>query len=86
MAKKPEPREVPAIVTVDGEREKTIALLSQHFAQDNLSLEELEKRMEAVYQAKSVPALRELTRDLLVDAPLPSALAPVDAKAVSAVR
>ena len=78
MAKQPAPKEEPAIVTVDGERERTIALLSQHFAQDNLSLEELEKRLEAVYQAKSVTAVRELTRDLVVDSPAaPSSLAPV---------
>jgi hypothetical protein len=82
VAKKPEPREVPAIVTVDGEREKTVALLSQHFAQDNLSLEEFERRVEAVYQTSSVPALRELTRDLVADAPAASSsLAPAAPKA-----
>lgn len=76
MAKKQEPRLEPAIVTVDGEREKTIALLSEHFAQDNLSLEELERRMEAAYKAATVPALRDLTRDLVAE-PATAALAPV---------
>ena len=67
MTKKPEPKQELAVVTVGSEREKTIALLSQHFAQDNLSLEELERRIEAAYRAASVPALRELTRDLVAE-------------------
>ena len=78
MAKKPAPREQPAIVTVEGEREKTVALLSEHFSQDNLSLEEFEKRVEKVYQATSVAALRDLTKDLVVDAAPPSSLVPAD--------
>ena len=52
------------IVSIERERERTIELLSQHFAHDNLSLEELERRMEQVYRVASVPALRELTNDL----------------------
>jgi hypothetical protein len=56
------------IVSLEREREKTIELLSRHFAHDNLSLDELERRMEEVYRAGSVPALRELTRDLPTDA------------------
>jgi hypothetical protein len=55
------------IVSLEREREKTIELLSQHFAHDNLSLDELERRMEEVYRAASVPALRELTKDLPTD-------------------
>jgi hypothetical protein len=51
-------------VSVDGERDRTIALLSHLFAQDILSLEELERRMELAYKARSLPALREITRDL----------------------
>jgi hypothetical protein len=45
-------------------RERTIDDLSQHFANDNLSLEELEKRMELAYRAKSPAELRALTSDL----------------------
>lgn len=78
MAKKPAPKEDQAIVTVDGEREKVIALLSQHFAQDNLSLDELERRIEAAYRAASLPALRELTSDLVGEAARGSALSPAD--------
>lgn len=51
-------------VSLTQERERAIELLSQHFAHDNLSLEELERRIEDVYRAGSVPALREITRDL----------------------
>ncbi len=53
---------------MEGERERTINLLSQHFAQDNLSIEELEKRIEAAYGAATVPALRALTKDLAPEA------------------
>ena len=63
MARDPKPRsDLP--VPLEQERERTIDLLSRHFAYDNLSLDELERRMEQVYRAASVPALRELTKDL----------------------
>ena len=52
------------VVSLERERERTIALLSEHFAQDNLSLEELEARIEQSYRAASVANLRELTKDL----------------------
>ena len=57
-----------SVVPLERERERTIELLSQHFAHDNLSLEELERRIEQAYHAKSLPALREVTRDLPTDA------------------
>src|SRR5439155_24609456 len=44
--------------------------LSEHFAHDNLTLDELERRIEQVYRASSVSALRDLTRDLPTDAAL----------------
>jgi hypothetical protein len=56
------------VVSLERERERTIELLSQHFAHDNLSLDELERRLEQVYRASSVSALRDLTRDLPTDA------------------
>jgi hypothetical protein len=56
------------VVSLERERERTIELLSEHFAHDNLSLDELESRLELVYRASSVPALRDLTRDLPTDA------------------
>ena|SRR5688572_19933771 len=51
-------------VSLERERERVIELLSQHFAHDNLSLDELERRIEQAYRASSPPALRDLTRDL----------------------
>jgi hypothetical protein len=57
-----------SVVPFERERERAIELLSQHFAHDNLSLEELERRMEEVYRARSLPALREITKDLPTDA------------------
>ena len=58
-----------APVPLERERELTIQLLTDHFAQDNLSVDELERRIALVFQAKSVPALRELTKDLATAAP-----------------
>jgi cell wall-active antibiotic response 4TMS protein YvqF/uncharacterized protein DUF1707 len=60
------------VVSMDVERQRAIDLLSEHFAQDNISIEELERRIADVYRAGSVPALRDLTRDL----PGPGTLAP----------
>lgn len=66
-------------VSLEREREKVVEQLSQHFAVDNLSLDELERRMGLVYQASSIQSLRELTRDL------PSAESPVPARAPAPV-
>lgn len=80
------------IVSLEREREKTIDVLSQHFAHDNLSLEELERRIDQVYKASSVAALRDLTKDLQADAaavaerraaPLPEVFAPERGRVVS---
>jgi hypothetical protein len=71
-------QEAVGVVTVEGERERAIALLSEHFAQDNLSLDDFEKRVEMVYKASSVPALRDLTRDLTPAAPAAAAVAQKD--------
>src|SRR4051794_21954966 len=45
-------------------REQKISELSQHFANDDLSLEELERRIERVYRAGNVLELDEITADL----------------------
>src|SRR5437867_1497581 len=58
------PEKTPPFVPLERERERTIELLSQHFAHDNITLDELERRLEQVYRASSLPALRELTKDL----------------------
>lgn len=60
------------VVSMDVERQRAIDLLSEHFAQDNISIEELERRISEVYRASSVSALRDLTRDL----PGPGTLVP----------
>ena len=79
-------------VSLQGERDRTIELLSEHFAQDNLSLDQLEQRIDLAYQASSIPALRELTKDLQTDAgavvarpaaPLPEVFAPERDRIVS---
>ena len=45
-------------------REQKISELSQHFANDDLSLDELERRIERVYRAGNVLELDEITADL----------------------
>jgi hypothetical protein len=57
-------------------REQKISELSAHFANDNLSLEDLERRIERVYKASSVVDLDIITSDLptstsLVDPRMP---------------
>jgi hypothetical protein len=83
-----------SVVSLAQVRERTIEQLSQHFAQDNISLEELESRIERVYQAKSVQDVRELVKDLPADAeapvpaerqpaPVPAAFAPEEGRIAS---
>ena len=50
--------------TLEQRRELAIARLSQHFAQDHLSVEELESRFERAYRATSVSELDALVADL----------------------
>jgi len=45
-------------------REQKISELSQYFANDDLSLDELERRIERVYRAVNVLELDEITADL----------------------
>src|SRR4051812_35501951 len=51
-------------------REQKIAELSHHFANDDLSLEDLERRIERVYKAPTVAELEQITADLRPAAPL----------------
>ena len=51
-------------ISLEQARERTIEQLSTHFANDNLSLDELEHRMELAYRATSPAELRTLTADL----------------------
>lgn len=82
-------------VSLDRERDRTISLLGEHFARDNLSLEDLERRIELAYRARDLPALRDLTRDLPTGAdsaavaprgspaPVPEIFAPEEGRIVS---
>ena len=57
------------------ERAKVIEVLTEHFAQDRLSMEELEQRLEKVYAARTNAALTEIVADLPALTP-PTAAAP----------
>jgi hypothetical protein len=59
-------------------REQKINELSTHFANDDLSLEDLERRIERVYKASSVVELDEITADLR-RATAPASSAPASA-------
>ena len=78
----PEQRPVPSLAD---ERERVIQQLSDHFANDRLSLEELETRMELAYKASSSADLQRLTADLpsVAAAPVPPPL-PAEELAVMA--
>lgn len=51
-------------------REQKISELSTHFANDDLSLDDLERRIERVYKAASIADLELITADLRTAAPL----------------
>jgi len=51
-------------------REQKINELSMHFANDDLSLDDLERRIERVYKAASIADLELITADLRMAAPL----------------
>src|SRR6185312_10181555 len=57
-------------------REQKISELSTHFANDDLTLEDLERRIERVYKATNVVELEAITADLRGLAPLPQQGAP----------
>src|SRR5690242_16682370 len=75
----PPSREQRPILSLTDERERVIQHLSEHFANDRLSLDELEARMDLAYKASSVGELQRLTADLpsATAAPVP-APAPVE--------
>jgi Cell wall-active antibiotics response 4TMS YvqF/Domain of unknown function (DUF1707) len=55
---------LPPIASLSRAREQKISELSQHFANDDLTLDDLERRIERVYKAASVTELDEITADL----------------------
>ncbi len=51
-------------VALNQARERTVQTLSEHFAQDNLSVEQLEERLDLCYRATALEELEVLTSDL----------------------
>jgi len=64
MSSSPLPPDQRPIVSLADERDRVIQQLSDHFANDRLSLDEMESRMELAYKAVSVADLQRLTADL----------------------
>lgn len=64
------PSSQPPIPSLSNARERKIDELSRHFANDDLSLEDLEQRIERVYKAASLAELDSITADLV---PMPAA-------------
>ena len=58
------PDQPSAPLALERERERIITLLSRHFANDGLSLDELETRLELAYKATSLAEVRTLASDL----------------------
>jgi hypothetical protein len=75
----------PPFTSLSRARETKITELSNHFANDDLSLEELERRIERVYKAASVAELEEITADLrkAMTVPVDQSAAPASSRATS---
>jgi hypothetical protein len=54
----------PALVTLRDHRDRVIDALSEHFARDDLSMDEYEKRVDRAHCATSITALDQLLSDL----------------------
>lgn len=72
--------EQPPVTSLARAREVKINELSNHFANDDLSIDELERRMERVYKAASIAELDVITADLKSAVAVPADL--VQAKVV----
>ncbi|HSJ15720.1 MAG TPA: LiaF domain-containing protein [Longimicrobiales bacterium] len=62
--------------TLRERRERTVALLCEHFAQDRLSIEELERRIDVAERAREPAELAALLQDITVPAPSAAASVP----------
>lgn len=58
------PEQPGSIQALERERERVVTLLSRHFANDRLDMDELETRLELAYRAQSVAEVRALVADL----------------------
>src|SRR5690348_306217 len=65
-------------------REQKISELSQHFANDDLSLDDLERRIERVYHAATIAELDAITADLRAAPPALSSVQPLASAPASA--
>jgi len=72
------------MLSLADERERVIQQLSEHFANDRISLDDLESRMELAYKAGSVGELQRLVADLSSGTALPVP-APVPADELAAL-
>ena len=72
------PEPTPQLSSLSRARETKINELSTHFANDDLTLEDLERRIERVYKAASVAELEEITADLrkAMTVPVDQSIAP----------
>lgn len=78
----PQPQPDGAALAV--ERDRVIARLTQHFAHDELSIEELDERIERAYKARSLAELQATTTGLALAPAQQAAAAPADWPAPSA--
>ena len=62
----------PPVPSLARAREQKISELSVHFANDDLSIEDLERRIEQVYKAASGAELESITADLVRAAAVPA--------------
>lgn len=76
--------DLPAPQVTPDARERVVAVLTRHFAEDRLSEAELEARLERVYRATSREELEHVVADL--EAPLPAVAAGTDAVAGEPAR
>jgi hypothetical protein len=60
-------------MSIELDRERTVQALASHFAQDHLTMQELELRFEKVYRAASTAELQALLSGLPALAPAPTA-------------
>ncbi|MDE3127363.1 MAG: DUF1707 and DUF2154 domain-containing protein [Gemmatimonadota bacterium] len=74
----PSPEQPGSVQALERERERVVTLLSRHFANDRLNIDELEARLELAYRAQSMAEVRALVSDLAdADEPAsPGALRP----------
>jgi cobalamin biosynthesis protein CbiG len=54
----------PKLRASDADRERTVALLSEHLAAGRLTAEEFQERLDAAYAARTLGQLDELLADL----------------------